>query len=384
MKDYYTLFYVEANIVCIIIFILMLMRSIRGVDHQAKQRIFNIVLMCNINYFICDSFWILVLNGYLLKNLFTVSLVNCGNSILLMSICCFWYIYVEMNQKVISLENRITRLHVQLPAIILSLINVFLFIFFPSLMIDENFEQTLLYIILFIPVPIFYIFAGIIRSLARAIKTDNPDVRSTNLTIMFYGVAVVIFGVLQMIGLDIPIFCFGCTITMIYMYLASLDDLVSLDPLTSLNNRAQLNRYVYQELQHQSDATHYVIMFDLNDFKNINDHYGHIEGDRAIIKAAEIIKTVCGKDKNRPFIARYGGDEFIAIVRTENEEEVIALSEAIRNGFKENNDNSDKEYELSCAIGHASFCKTFKDFLEAINKADEMLYEEKKKYHYGR
>ena len=56
MNGNYSFFYVEANIVCIILFVTMLVRNLRSVDKQAKQRYFNVVLFCHICYFISLCF----------------------------------------------------------------------------------------------------------------------------------------------------------------------------------------------------------------------------------------------------------------------------------------------------------------------------------------
>ena len=379
MELTYPIFYVEANVVCLIIFVMMLTRSLRGVDQQTKQRFFNIVLACHIMYFICDSFWVLILYDYLPKNRFSTSLVNCGNAIILLSICCLWFVYVEMDQKATYIENDRKRLLVQIPAIFFAIVNVVLFIFFPSLMLDENYNTTFFCTIMFALVPILYIVVAVFKSLYRALHTDEPAMKKRCLITMFYGIGLIIFGIIQTSDVQIPLFCFGCTITMLYMYLSSLDDLVSLDPLTSLNNRAQLNRYVYQELQHSSDSNdHFVIMIDLNDFKSINDVHGHIEGDRALIKTAEIIKLVCGKDPHRPFIARYGGDEFILIVRSDKEDDIKRLADNLRKAFIEYDSRSEKPYQLSASIGYAPFSDSFRSFLHAVEEADSNLYHDKK------
>lgn len=385
MNGNYTLFYVEANMVCLILFLLMLGKSVRGVDHQAKQRFFNIVLMCHIDYFICDSFWILVLNEFLPKNRLTVSIANLGNAVILSAICCFWFTYVEMDQGAEYIQKKNYRYMIQAPAVILSLFHIIAFLFFPSLMMDENYNMTIFYTISFVLIPITYILAAVVRSFLKVLSSDDPSTKLRCLTIMFYGIGVVVFGIIQTTDLQIPIFCFGCTITMVYMYLTSLDDLVSLDPLTSLNNRAQLNRYVIQELQRSSeDNPHYVVMLDLNDFKSINDKYGHIEGDKALLRSSELIKQVCGKDKNRPFIARYGGDEFILVVKTAEEKDIKELADNLKKAFKEENENNPKDYEFSACVGYAPFEGSYKSFLKAIEEADTNLYEEKSEFYSNR
>jgi diguanylate cyclase (GGDEF)-like protein len=383
MNGNYSFFYVEANIVCIILFVTMLARNLRSVDKQTKQRYFNVVLLCHIGYFISDSFWILILNEYLPKNRFTVSLVNLSNAIILLGLACLWNIYVEFDQNYPKVQDKTVRHNIQAPAVVFSFINVIIFLFFNKTVVDESFNVTPFYYVVLAGVPLIYLILSIVRSAIRAFDPLNLAYRSRYLITSLYGVVILIFGILQCLGLQIPLFCFGCAITMFYLYLNALDELISLDPLTGLNNRGQLNRYVLQELQHSSPdkKEHCVVMIDLNDFKSINDVYGHIEGDKALIRAATLIKTTCGNDPLRPFIARYGGDEFILICKTTDENEVITLIRNIMRAFKEDNDNTEKLYLLSASFGFASFKGTYQSFQKALERADKRLYLNKKEYH---
>ena len=383
MNGNYSFFYVEANIVCIILFVTMLVRNLRSVDKQVKQRYFNVVLFCHICYFISDSFWILILNEYLPKNRITVSLVNLINAIILLGLACLWNIYVEFDQNYPRIQDKKVRYNIQVPAIVFLFIHIIIFLFFNKTVVDENCNVTPFYFLIFAGLPIIYLVLSIIRSCIRAFDHQNLAFRSKYLTTTMYGFVILIFGILQCLGLQIPLFCFGCTIMMFYLYLNALDDLISLDPLTGLNNRGQLNRYVLQELQHAdpNKKEHSVVMIDLNDFKSINDIYGHIEGDKALIRAATLIKTTCGNDPLRPFIARYGGDEFILICKTDNEDNVIRLIKDIMRAFKEDNENTDKMYLLSASFGFASFKGTYQSFQRALERADKRLYLNKEEFH---
>ena len=90
---------------------------------------------------------------------------------------------------------------------------------------------------------------------------------------------------------------------------------ISTDPLTRLNNRGQLAGYISQKsnIYHENRLT-IVIMFDINDFKLVNDTYGHAEGDRALILVANALKEVTRNHSMPMFLARYGGVEFILVV----------------------------------------------------------------------
>ena len=168
---------------------------------------------------------------------------------------------------------------------------------------------------------------------------------------------------------------------MLYIYIISLNDQVSIDELTKLNNRTQLKKYIVSEYSKQGGdkIVHYILMIDLNKFKHINDEYGHLEGDKALKRTADALKLSCADNPMKTFIARYGGDEFIVVAKTENEELVKELKKVIKDTLVRLNIESGAEYELSASIGYASYCGDVSDFQAALSKADEALYEEKAK-----
>ena len=77
----YTGFYVEANIVCIIIFMMMFLREMGSVGRQTKQMVFINITLCHILYFLCDTAWVLVLADLIPKTQFSSSVVNIINAV---------------------------------------------------------------------------------------------------------------------------------------------------------------------------------------------------------------------------------------------------------------------------------------------------------------
>jgi diguanylate cyclase (GGDEF)-like protein len=116
-------------------------------------------------------------------------------------------------------------------------------------------------------------------------------------------------------------------------------------------------------------------MIDVDYFKSINDNFGHLEGDEALIRVANALKQGCTSCRKRPYIARYGGDEFI-IVTELSEEETLDLCSSIKNKLKELNDNAGVRYSLNLSIGCAEW-KSGMTANDLINTADFNLYKEK-------
>ena len=375
----YTFFYTEANAVCIIIFILLLIKDLGGVGRQAKQITFINIVIAHILYFVSDICWVLILARIIPYTTLSVSLVNISNAIFLSIITSFWFVYVELSQGEKYIMQTKARFIALIPAMFETVLIIFLFAVFPETMIQDDGMPTTGYYVAFLAIPLIYVVASTARSFLRAFQKENFAVRKQYLACAIYPIIISITGVLQTIWLAAPFFCFGSTIMMLYVYIISLNDQVSIDELTRLNNRTQLKKFVVGESSKQNNdkSTRFVLMIDLNKFKQINDQYGHVEGDMALKRTADALKAACGDNVLKTFIARYGGDEFIIITKTDNEELVKELCNTIKDTVIRLNDEAGVEYELTASIGYSSYCGDIAAFQAALAEADEALYKDK-------
>lgn len=88
--------------------------------------------------------------------------------------------------------------------------------------------------------------------------------------------------------------------------------LADTDPLTGLYNRRALSQFLEQEIVRDDDkATFSVALIDLDNFKPVNDQYGHAVGDMLLIEISKRFRKACGDDA---IVARMGGDEFAVLV----------------------------------------------------------------------
>ena len=117
-------------------------------------------------------------------------------------------------------------------------------------------------------------------------------------------------------------------------------------------------------------------MFDLDKFKSINDTYGHIEGDDAIIAFSEELIEHCHQYGGT--YARYGGDEFIVIINRRNLDIEKFCQEFIER-IKVRNEHENKPYKLKSSYGYVKYNHSYKNIPDLIEEADRMLYENKNK-----
>ncbi len=164
-------------------------------------------------------------------------------------------------------------------------------------------------------------------------------------------------------------------LALLLLFMGSMMQQVSIDSLTQVNNRQNLLEFMTQKLKnHNKDV--YLLMMDMDDFKSINDNYGHVEGDRALVNASSSIKAACGSFVPRPYIARYGGDEFIVVVETDKPDDITTLTDAIKENLSGYSDNLPYELNMSIGVAKHDNGQTPK---ELIHEADQLLYDVKER-----
>ena len=156
------------------------------------------------------------------------------------------------------------------------------------------------------------------------------------------------------------------------LYVNRTQSQVSTDALTGINNRSALTKYIgeYTEFDYT-----YVLMIDVDKFKLINDNFGHVEGDRALIILAQALKNGCDRSDATCFLARYGGDEFIIIASGEKEFDIDNFVNQLQDSVYETHSKT-KGYELSVSIGYSRVHDN-ESILAVINVADEKMYKNK-------
>ncbi len=146
-----------------------------------------------------------------------------------------------------------------------------------------------------------------------------------------------------------------------------LRELVDFDPLTGLRNRRILREFI----DNVKGSRGVVVFIDIDNFKKINDSFGHTVGDKCIV---EIAKEIKNDFRTEDGLFRYGGDEFLLILPNMAEGEVgIRL-----NKLKDRIRNAVKGVNLSFSFGISEFDNENLNFTEVLNKADKKMYEAKK------
>ena len=134
-------------------------------------------------------------------------------------------------------------------------------------------------------------------------------------------------------------------ISLMFFYLFIIRMSVMTCTLTNVHNRRGLDEYM-MSIGKTARRNHYAfIIIDMDKFKDINDQFGHAEGDNALRDVAQILRSSV---RNRDFVARYGGDEFVIIAISNN---VKTMIDKIKFNLEEFNKGGHRPYKLAFSCG---------------------------------
>lgn len=278
--------------------------------------------------------------------------------------CLFVEYHIHRNFKRIKKKSRI----LAVPLIIATIL-IFINLLGTGIIFDISKENVYtrgpMNFILYIFVFVYYI---------ESIYTVQKA-RSDSILVEFF--PIYFFIIPCMIGTMIQGFFFGIStiwlcvaIAFIIVYIEIQISISFIDDLSGLYNRKYMNHYL-NKLQNNKAKHVYGFLMDINDFKTINDIYGHLKGDQAIIQFGKILQHSIDKDS---VAIRMGGDEFVIFAILKSNEEALALKKHIEQNVRQFNTNSTEPFHLSFSIGIAKYNGNIETFLSSM---DDSMYEAK-------
>ena len=244
-------------------------------------------------------------------------------------------------------------------------------------MYDFNiYHRNDLYFSIYLPVCMLYTVAGMVLALVKVVQKRNYAERPIYSSAASFGaLSIVVIPLHVHFNGSLPIIPAGIMLSTIYSFLLAQAHLISVDPLTHLNNRNQLHQFLSSKMRKESGRKRlYLFVIDLDKFKQINDTYGHNEGDKALVLVAEVLKAVCGP--RGCFIARFGGDEFNLVAELDDDSAANEICDAVQAELKKR--VATFKFPLALSIGYADNVTGVETLPEFFARADKRLYEQKK------
>ena len=372
-----TILYLEIDTACFIIMLLILLHSGKAVFSRYISSYFHSTLISLLIFTLLDAAFKLILSGILLLPIPLIHIIT----ILDLSCCSIaawrWFLFTEDILYASWIRSRWKCLFSLIPCLGIFLLTVSSP--FTGLVYTWNEDMTFhrgpfFYINFFIPC--LYLLPVSIKSLYRSCLRKYYSKRKNYRILASFALIPCIALMLHPQIADTPITAISVTITITYIYIQIQELLLIIDPLTKLSNRYKMTEYLKSCLSYGTPArTIYLFSIDLDYFKQINDTYGHLEGDQALIAFAQILKHL--EYHLGGICARYGGDEFAFLYESTNPDAPILLKTELKHRLCQYNQTSGKPYTLQASIGYARYLPEYQDITAFIKAADQNLYEEK-------
>ena len=168
----------------------------------------------------------------------------------------------------------------------------------------------------------------------------------------------------------------GASMSILIAFINIRNRQITSDPLTGLNNRNALSRFLKDRADHYDKQPMVVIMMDIDNFKRINDRYGHTAGDEALWNMADVMRETFG---HRPvFLSRYGGDEFVMIKDYSGEADAKETVRQLRDALDKCNKSGRNAIQFGISAGYGVLDGVRNiEFADAVRDADDMMYDDK-------
>ncbi|SEW35789.1 GGDEF domain-containing protein [[Clostridium] fimetarium] len=284
-----------------------------------------------------------------------------------------WILYVH--DQVVQEEKFTRRLIFSL--IFLNLIN-FISVIFSQFyewfyyIDDENMYHRLP--LFFVPVVLVIMFMAV--GIMMLIKNRKKIEKKNFASLIFFGVPPFVGVLLQatFYGYSLMLNCLALSMLIVFVNIQNHN--MYTDYLTGVNNRKKLDLYLRDKINASiENKTFSAIMIDVNDFKAINDTFGHNIGDDALKICAKLLASCVEEDD---FIARFGGDEFCIILYTSDENILEETVCRIKNYFDKFNQSGKHPYKLEISIGYALYdYNSFMKVEDFQKKLDVLMYKNK-------
>lgn len=279
------------------------------------------------------------------------------------------FIMVHMNIPFSDIRRNIYRT-IGLISIVLLVINIFYPLVFS--VSDGRYQRGFTYII-------FLIFAAfyILDSLYLYVKRVKKNGSLKLFPVHIFLIPVILGVVIQAFFVEIAITWTSIAISVAGIMTALKNEIIFTDCLTGLYNRVYLE-FLHKRACNKKDCWVSGIMIDLNGFKQINDNYGHAEGDLALCIVADLLLKSFSE---YGVVTRYAGDEFVIMLNTTDDQLIQKIIKSAKKNFVTENEKNDKLYQLSASMGYAITNLSNETIDDFMNRIDEQMYQDKMKYY---
>lgn len=369
------LVYIESNIMCIILLAILFFYNIK--HERTYKKTIKTIYILTFTASVTDT-----LKCLSYGNLELIPLTHMFSAIYLTCfgfIAYFWFLYCAKRYNIKYCDSPLFRLLSAIPVIVVSMLIVTSFKTGLIYQINSTGEYVRGRLFPLLLVNYVYIIGVWIFALTaiRKVSLDRKRYEYVSMAVLTIPAVVIGFAQILFLKQGLSLMPYSVFIALFMLFISTQYQTIRIDNLTKLHNRYGMNDEIKKQLdQYKKDKTDlfYMIACDIDDFKHINDTWGHLEGDRALVLVSDVLAHISEEYNSVAF--RIGGDEFVIIVDTSDSVLIKELCTKLEDALLKIDFRDD--YDIKMSMGFAIYDgKT--DIDELLNFADMQLYSVKRK-----
>ncbi|MBQ7698795.1 MAG: GGDEF domain-containing protein [Clostridia bacterium] len=363
-------YYITNSISIVILLILYYVSRTRTLRYRTEDKIFSVMVFgvmfgsaLEIVSYILDG---TVFPGARILSYFVNTLLFTANMLLPFSLIVYVDLYLYGDPRRIWKKYK-PQIFTAITMITLNIVNIFVPLSF--YINDRNIYERRPLVYLYYAVIVFYCVT--IMVMLKRYEKENGAKAFLNFNMFL--VPVIVGCGLQFFIYGLSLAWLASAIGIVGLFMMQQNEMAYIDPLVNTYNRQYLDHILSVWISRGRKFAG--VMLDMDKFKQINDCFGHSEGDRALQNLTKVLKSCC---LGGEFIFRFAGDEFIIIKLTNTPDELQAYMNRVNRKLEEP-EEEDKPYRLSVSYGISFFKEGNIDTF--MKEMDDRMYEMKEQHH---
>ncbi|MFA9377553.1 MAG: GGDEF domain-containing protein [Lachnotalea sp.] len=272
------------------------------------------------------------------------------------------------NLELVRKRSMLIKIPIMINTVLVLLSPRFYYIFYIN---KDNIYQRGNYF--FISVVSIYIYT--LLMLILIIVNRKKLVEHEFILLLIFATLPMVGGIIQSLFYGTLLMWSGTAFSLVIMYTYLQQRMVQLDWLTGVWSRGSFDFYIKNRFMQKNTERLGIIYCDIDGLKEINDQYGHLEGDLAIKTTTQLIRKALRK---ADIMVRMGGDEFVIVIECDSIDIMVNTLAIIESSFSEYNKTSEKNYKLSCSFGADVLSSNYSSVEEFLHHVDTLMYTNKK------
>lgn len=228
-----------------------------------------------------------------------------------------------------------------------------------------------------------YMLMAVAINIRAVVKEKRSYHRKELAGYLIFVIPLAAAAVCQMVFYGVTSIQIGYMLALLMVFSNKQQHQAQRDELTGMNNRNAFLRFQDAVTSRSTPTKVTIFMMDMDHFKQINDAYGHVKGDQALVSVSDALKAAAGAlTQNRVILYRYGGDEFLIAGSNMTEEQCFLFLNLLYEQVEQantRNAQAGEQYTLGVSVGYATRnCLSMGDFNQLLKEADENMYQVKK------